>query len=474
MKDNPKKDIFICSLSESALNVLKCSPRLPRPVFLAFESEEIAVGADEKNIADKLSLLFKKLDYKNNPVILSLNLNQATCRYLKVPALNEQEIENIASLQASRYLPYPAGELISGYQVLFTDKSNYSHINLIIVHKNVINRYLKAFAAAGIRRPDIFLSSYGLTNLYNFLKGQEQNSSLAVELDYSQAQLAIISRKKLLFSRYFKFNRSSLNWQNSFIEEISKTRDAFSKEMSAELPQKIVFISPDALPDLFTQEISSRLNIPVETISFAKAFAFSDNTLSKLISSPSSSTSLVGFGLQEINYSLNLLPSDIREEKKSAARQTERIKITLLICGIILLWVSAIYRNLDNKTTYLKRLKSELNKISAEAKPLEEIEKRIKFSENRSKKTISALDLLSELHKLIPAGISLVNFGYEEENQVVLRGQGSQLNEVFSLVSQLEGSGVFSVFNIKVRYATQKKTQSAEVIDFEIVCARNK
>jgi Tfp pilus assembly protein PilN len=129
-------------------------------------------------------------------------------------------------------------------------------------------------------------------------------------------------------------------------------------------------------------------------------------------------------------------------------------------------------KNLDNKTIYLRRLKAELNKISKDAKPLEEIERRFRLLEGRAKKTTTGMDVLYEVHRTIPEGVVLVSLNYEEDNQVVLHGYTSELKSVFEFVSLLEKSPVFKKFNIKVRYASKKRTQSGEILDFEIVCSK--
>jgi Tfp pilus assembly protein PilN len=179
-------------------------------------------------------------------------------------------------------------------------------------------------------------------------------------------------------------------------------------------------------------------------------------------------------GLKETEESLNLLPPDIREKTKEIARHKEWLQVILFICGIILVLGLGVTKSLDNKALYLKQLKTELNKISKDARPLEEIEKRIKFVEGSLQKKPSSLEVLYELHRSIPSQISLTDFSYEEAGQIVLRGQTLELNSVFAFVSQLENSPALKEFNIKVRYATKKKTRTGEIIDFEIACLLKK
>ncbi|MDD4955607.1 MAG: PilN domain-containing protein, partial [Candidatus Omnitrophica bacterium] len=87
---------------------------------------------------------------------------------------------------------------------------------------------------------------------------------------------------------------------------------------------------------------------------------------------------------------------------------------------------------------------------------------------------LQVLDALYELYRVAPKDIYLSSFVYENDKQIALRGQTPELNYVLELVSALEKSKVFGNFTSKLRYATKKKTQTGEIIDFEIVCLKKK
>ncbi|MBI4972841.1 MAG: hypothetical protein HZC16_03380, partial [Candidatus Omnitrophica bacterium] len=137
-----KKTIFICQFTENHLKVIKFSFHQSQDKFLGREVEEIPPDIDQRLLGQKLKRIFDKLTYRQNPIILSLPRSQATCRYLKIPSILPEEIEKIAQLQAMHYLPYPSGELITGYQIIETNKAGFSYINLIIVHQDIVERYL--------------------------------------------------------------------------------------------------------------------------------------------------------------------------------------------------------------------------------------------------------------------------------------------------------------------------------------------
>ena len=430
MKAKKQKIIFVCQTNDQFLKVGKYSVEPgQKSKILGFEKNLIPSGADTKILKDAINSLLKKLEYSNNNIVVCLPRWQATCRYIKIPSITESEVEKIAYLQCALYLPYPPEELICGYQ-LIRIKDGYSEINLTIAHKNSVDKYTDIFAQQiKSEKLNVVLSSYGLCGLFYSLKPDENECVMLVDEGDGQAEIAVVLMNKVLYSRSFKLLKSQEGWQDTLKTEIAKTKDAFSKEM----------------PGITVNR--------VETLAHPEA-------------------SMLGLARENIPVSLNLLPKELKEKSAVSTLKKERIKIAIFAAGITLIWIIGALKNLDNKTKYLIRLKSELRQISNEAKPLENIEQRFKFLEKNTAKKESGLEVLYELHKIIPIKVNLTSLDYEDNKTLLLRGLTSELNSVFSLVSELEKSPVFNKFKIKIDYATQKKLVSGEMVDFQISCQK--
>lgn len=466
-----KNVVFVCSITESFIKVIKCISKGLKREIVGLEIESLLPDTDDKKLTKELSQLFLKLGYSNNPIILSLPRSQVTCRNLKIPSLIPQEIERISNLQASHYLPYSTDELITSFQLIQADKDGYSNIILIIAHKDVVTRYINILKELKPAKINIIPSSNGLANLYNYVLPDEPGPVMIVDVDYQLVELVITSREKLLFGRSFRLTNYA-DWETLFVNEINKTKDAYLKEISKEAPRKIIFVGPDKIISRCQEIINKQGDIPAEIFSYAAKVKFPKNIADKILSSDNSFASLIGLGLKDAPATLNLLPRDMKEKENKNLQIKEYFRLASLIAAIILIWAVAIAKNMDNKGKYLQKMRAQLVKISHEAKPLEEIEKKFKILEDKSQRKSSSLDLLHELYQVMPGQISLTNLNYEEDNKVMLRGQTAELNSVLAFVSGLDRSQVFKKFNIKMRYATQKKTQAGEVVSFEINCTK--
>lgn len=464
-----QKTLFICQISDSLIKTVTCLSRgQVKREFTGVETDTISPYIDDKKLIEKVSQIFKRLGYNKNSVVLALPHLHATCRYLKVPTQVPQEIENIAQLQAARYLPYPANELITGYQVVATDREGYSHLNLTIVHKTIIDRYLSIFKELKTPQFNIVLSSFGICNLYNRVVSERQPFEV-IDIDAGSVEVAMIIHQKLLFSRSFKLNQQAANWPDIFLEEIMRTQELYAKEVSRELPAKIFMSGVESRLAEATKILKSRTSSTVEVLSYHNKLVFTKKTGDRFFNSPYSYTSLLGFGLEEVLPSLSLLPSVIKVKERAVSSRNEYLRITVLVVIICVITAVAAVKDLYNKNARIKKLKLELAKITKEAKPLEEMEKKINLLNRRLQEKSFGLDMLYELHKAVPSDISLISFGYDEEGKLSVRGQSQQLELVFVLVAALEKAPTFGQFAIKVNYATKRKAQSREFLDFEIV-----
>lgn len=474
MKIKNEKIIFILQITDNFLRLLKCGVDTGgRREFTGLINEDVAPDTGDKGLAEAVSRALGKLEYANQPLIVALPHNKATCRHIKVPTQIPQEIEKVAALQASRYLPYPAEELITGFEIIAKDKAGYAKLNLIIVHRDVIRRYLAIFQELKVHNFRIILSSYGLCNLYNYLKPQSAGNVILADVDLSYVELAVCADKRIAFSRYAKLETSRPSRENIFIEEIKKTTDAYVKETGGSAPDKIILFEPGSGTAELSDALKIKTGLAVETIPFTKGINFSQDVLNILPGADSSFLSLIGLGLKELPETLNLLPQEIKNTLKQAELRKAHLHFIFLILAIVLVWAFSITKNIDNKARYLERLKQELSKVEKDVRPLEKIENRMKLMQRGLIEKPSSLEALYEVQQILPGNISLTSFNYENK-EIVLRGQAQELNSVFNLTALLEKSEVFRNFNVKVRYATKRKLESGEVVDFEIICLRQR
>jgi hypothetical protein len=467
-----KETVFICRFSESGLKVIKCRMGDNSGTeFLGLEQVALSATIDDAGLAKALQQVLSRLKFNNNPLILCVPRGAATSRFIKIPTKDPDEIENIASLQAPRFLPYSLSELVTGFEVISGGSDGYYNINLAIMHKAALERYIKIFDQLKIKKFRIILSSYGLSNLYEHLRPKQDGPVMLMDIDSTNAELAIVSQGKLLFSRSFGIKSDEKGFLADLASsEIRQTIEAYSREVQEKIPGELVIFSSKQQPAQFVSDLSEQAGISLILEPYLEKITSSPDFSNAATNLDGSVASLVGLGLRGSSEALDLLPRDIRDKNRRAHLLKERLRATMFIACILLVWALALSRHIENKQMYLSKLKSEVARVVREAGPLAKMESRLALLDKRSGNKLSAQGALYALYKITPDKVNLTSFEYEEEKSLIIRGQAAQLNAVFDFAKQLSASEFFRNFNVKVTYATQKNTGSAELADFEIAC----
>ena len=74
--------------------------------------------------------------------------------------------------------------------------------------------------------------------------------------------------------------------------------------------------------------------------------------------------------------------------------------------------------------------------------------------------------LMNELGKIVPSEIVMNYISIENNDTVILRGQGLKLSDVFKFVTTLENSKYFQ--DVSTKYTRTKKVKERDLTDFEI------
>ena len=138
---------------------------------------------------------------------------------------------------------------------------------MVIVHKDVIERYFTLFNFIDKRNISIFLNSFGSSNLAAYLMPQLNVPVIIIDIDLAHAEIVIALSGKMLLGRLVKLDRTE-EWQNILAEEVNKTMAAYLKETPQQQPQEIIaFISGKQIDGL-QRILSVRSSLPVSVLCY--------------------------------------------------------------------------------------------------------------------------------------------------------------------------------------------------------------
>lgn len=451
--------------------------------IIAFTVKKIA-SQSEKETVSALKEITAGLKGKIGQLTVSLPRHKVAVRFLRFPSVNEKEIAGMVSLQSAKELPYSKEETISDYFIIERTKDGYAKVALVIVHQDVVKGYLDIFKKAGLEPERITFSTEAILTWFRLALRPEKPSanSLLVDIDSDNTDIAVFSNSTLVFTRGLTWGFRQLqgqpNSREKLAREIRSTIDGYVRQTplgpsGQEKQGKIgqIFLGPTAeaiegLNPFLQQEFNQpcEMLVPMKNLTYKKGISFvHEKTEFSLLR-------VLGAALGEKTKAFNLLPAQLKGRRQLRLKRKKIGKISFLSLGVVLVILLILAKNFYDKQVYLYYLIREVNKTAPLAKQVEDMLKKINLIERRRKISASSIDILRELHTVVPAKIFLSSFGYDEPDRTVtLQGSSDNMAEIFSFINILERSELFK--NVQLKYVSEKKAKATGLTDFKIECS---
>ncbi|MDD5005126.1 MAG: pilus assembly protein PilM [Candidatus Omnitrophica bacterium] len=477
MKNKIKKDI---SKTKAVYTAIEFSPHRIKLAQSYFKKQRFINKLlvqdnleSEYDFINALEKIIKEKHLKIDNLVVSLDRSLVTVRFIKLPSSKEEEIEGMAKWQAAKILPYKIDEIVVSHQTIKTDHDGFSYVLLVIATKDIIKKFADIYEGLKSQVQSITLTSEGLLNWYNKIQpGVLTEEALAlINIEKDAAELVIIYENKFIFSRSLNLpsvpNDHEIN--NKIIEEVKLSFESYSKQDISPSIKKIILTGHKNQASDLPSLLKTEFNLQVDAINHLRGLNLEIDGAD--IPQNISFASICGLALNVNPTKINLLPQESKDKISYLEKKKELFRTLYLALFAILIFIGLFGFNLYNKREIINSLDKQLVNIDPIAKEVQDIKNKIAIINTQIDNNNSCIEILREIHKITPNGIYINTFIFEEKKEVILKGTAPAMSEVFSFVPILNESPLFE--NVEVRYATQRKTQSEEVTDFEIVCKLN-
>ena len=415
--------------------------------ILSLTTEKIT--SDNEKLA-KLRQMVSNLKIKPKKVIACIPRSLVTIRYLNLPSVSKKEIAHMVQFQAEKQLPYSKEELVTAFKVIESNKDGYSRVMLVLVHRDIINKQLELLRDIKLDPEYIELSSQAAASAF-IKKHPEINKPVAfIDIDMFSVDIQVISNRKLVYTRNVSLAENRT--QESLLEEITKSLHSYNKD-NKEITS--IFIS-GKVHNKLRENLSREFDMPVEIFNPAENLT------------RTSLCSIVGLIRNFPNVLLNVLPDEIKKQKQVREKRKRYLVLASQCAGILLLILGVFMRNIYYKQNTLKWLDTEIKKTDPIAKEVNKRADRLRVIKKQIDTKNSCLDILHELHKIIPDTISFSTLDYRLNNTVKIKGQSKALSDVLGLIDILEKSSYFK--NVQLKSSNMRRLRNMEVADFYIQC----
>ncbi|MFA5143370.1 MAG: pilus assembly protein PilM [Candidatus Omnitrophota bacterium] len=421
--------------------------------------------AQDKAAAD-IKSIFDSLNISHRQVYLNIPRHLVTVRFLKLPSTDAEEIRKMARIESLKHVPYGDEDIVSGCRIIERLPDGYSKVLIAVTQAETVRKELEILKAAGITVDAAALGSETLLLWYLACGAAGADSTdLIVNVGAGHIDIDIIEGEKLVFTRGVQYPAARPISTEKIIDQINLSMAAYRKE-SANPIVKIILTGVTSGTSELKTILGARIKIPVEIIDQMKNVTQQEGAALEL--AEASFAELLGLELKYDAAGINLLPAPVQEEQRLdlvKRNMTAALVVSALIIAIIF---GTILKKLYDKVIYISYVDSELAKISPQVKQAKKMVKEMDIITAKIAERPLAIDIVTEVFKITPPGVTLTMMEYESNKAVSLRGTAPSLSDIFQFVTTLERSAYFD--NVKVKYANKRAGQGVNIADFEITC----
>lgn len=391
-----------------------------------------------------------------------------TVRLLRIPSIDDEEIRKIMRIESAKHVPYADEDIVSGYRVAEKTADGYSSVLLAVTRREVVDRLTGIAAKAGSPDvPAVVLSSEALLLWYlRASVGKKAGESVCiVNIDTDHIDINIVEDERLVFTRGIVYGEKAAFTGDKVVSEVRVSAASYRKE-SDRTVSKIVLTGVQANAAGCREMLERELKVPVELTGQSENIPLGEGI--GIDNEETSFAELIGLALFPDGTRINLLPGAVQEEKRLAVSK-KNIAVTVVIIFMInAVAVGVVFKKLHDKTLCIYRIESESREISPRVERAAKMVKEMKIIRERMEESPLAIDIVSELVKVTPQGISFSMLEFESKKSLTIRGSAGALADVFSYVNVLELSPYFE--KVKVKYANKRASVAGESADFELLC----
>ncbi|MEK6564007.1 MAG: PilN domain-containing protein [Candidatus Omnitrophota bacterium] len=467
---NKSRIITCLSITDKVIKLVQSCPGRLVPEISAVQALSLAGKSDEE-LARGIKSLFSSLKQKDpGRLILMIPRQMAAMHYARFPSTNPEELFQMARLQAPKQIPYDSKEIIFGYQVVRVNPDGYSDIVLIIIHQDIVRRYIAALEKNKIEPDEVVIDSQGICRWLQLQQEFKADTGvIVVDLDTEHARLDIVLSGMFIYSRAFPVSLGSPDYRMRLSEEINRSLFAYQNETSMVKPAEAVFTGSSEYLERIDDDLLNSL--PFKSVKYPqdKAIQLKNSSQIKLENFKRISfTSLIGAVCSQKKPLFNLLPEDLLAKRGKAAYKLEIRKTAVFIVLIIFAIASAMFMNISLRQSSAIRLGEELSRLSEDVGRIEKMARKITYVRSQDNRSGSCLDVFTEVFRVAQEEISLISFSYTLNKSLILKGRAKSLSGVFNFVSALEESPVFK--DVQLRHSFERRVQGESLADFDITC----
>jgi Tfp pilus assembly PilM family ATPase/Tfp pilus assembly protein PilN len=436
---------------------------LGRVRLLDWGVEPLPSEGEERDEAlkEKLQHLLGRLPERPTFITVGLPRSLVTMRSVSMPAVGDDELRGILDYEVERHIPFPLEEAHYDFQLLEKDAER-ATLMLAAARKDEISRYLGLLGEAGISPTTLGVSTFASFNalFYNQGRGGKGVTAL-IDLRNGEAEIGVAKEGILRYCRYLTLGPAAP--LDALLPELSGLLAHLEADGGLHKAVRVSLSGAGGGRGDLLHHLAERTGLEVEFLQPLRRIK-ARGVDPQAASSLGAAVGLALNGLVELPLAIDLLPKEMAPARGDPSlAMTVRLLALVAALGLAyavneairerraLVELAASVDRLQTEATKVEQLKGEVARVSGQIAALEKIDK----------EEIRKLDVLRELFKFLPKGVTLTLFSVDGRE---VRIGGSITGSASNLISILEESRVFE----NVQFTSPVASRGADTQDFQI------
>jgi len=440
------------------------------PLFRAFRIPVPEEKADDTAPHTGLAQVLASSGIRRKRLVVNIPRHQLIVRFIQLPSVDDAEIGIMMRIESVKHIPSTSEEAVVGYRIAEKRADGYSSICLAIAQTTMIETILVLARGAQCTIDRIAVGSESLYAWHVARRASAAEDAgkvrVVINIDAEYLDIDIIERGTLSYTR----GAESPGEAQLIVGEIKKTIVAFEKSRTSHVDEVVVCGATD-ISEAVVALLKAETDASVTFFDQRQYLPRADGVPSEDVKA-SSFIELIGAALKPDEVKIDLLPEQQRTINASAMLK-KNLKMTVVLSAAIALILSVtIGHDLYIKMKRLSGLNAQIRAMAPDVAKAKKIKADVDIMKEMADKKVVVVDVLREVSKITPEGVTFTMVDYEAGESVTLKGSAPLLENIVAYISTIERSLFFE--NAKLKYSTKRTIGQTEQVDFEIVAAISK
>ncbi len=406
------------------------------------------------------------------PAWVLVSRSTTMLRTLEIPSTETQELAAMVDLQVGKLSPYSREEITTDWHSLPSQKEGFSFVVLAIAPRYLLPDLLESLNEFQFPVARVGLVSSALP----CFTPESPSAHLVVEVGFDYTEIQVVSNRQILFSRAVPMGESHLSGDEAedteklFLEVKRSLEILQNEQVVTLLPEQVMLLGASRHLERLQARIGGELKMPCRIAPpLEKLFVFSEQAKQALQSSRQTESfyGILGvFGMPGVRH-FDLMPTELKL-RKAMEVFTKQVVRTGVLAVVLVMALSFLFgERIQKRRWVLEKLEQRYQETAPQAQGAEKMRHLIDFAQRQMEPEASALRFLEIIYSAIPTDAYCVNLSFEKDKKLSVRGYATGMPVVFNFVTELNKPGRLK--GAETKYATKRKIQEKELVEFEIV-----